>query len=280
MLRLRQEHPVRLLCRIFNVSPSGFYSWLSRDDGPKAAEEMRLVQLMEKIHLGSRKNYGSPRVHQILRGIGESISEDKVARLMRKYGIRARTKRKFRCTTDSKHKYPVAANKLDQKFKASEANRIWVGDITYIGTDEGWLYLACLMDIFSRKIVGWAFSERIDRELVIRALKMAVNSRNPTNGLLHHTDRGSQYASHDYQELLDLFGMDPSMSRKGNCYDNSMMESFFATLKREHVYWEKYETRAQAKQSVFHWIEATYNRERIHSGIGYLTPEQFETKCA
>ena len=274
------SYSVSMLCRLFGVSRSGFYSWLSRDDAPRDQEEFRLVRLIEKIHQGSRCNYGSPRIARILDGMGETCSTAMVARLMRKYGIRAKTKRKFRHTTDSNHRLPVAPNKLAQNFTASRIGEKLVGDITYIHTDEGWLYLACVMDVFSRKIIGWKLRSRMTKDLVSDALTMAVRRAKIAPGALFHSDRGSQYASLSFRRVLDCFRLDQSMSRRANCYDNSMMESFFATLEKEFVHCEKFVTRDQAQSAIFEWIECYYNRERIHSGIGYLTPCQAEAMSA
>lgn len=272
-------YPTSLLCKLFDVSKSGYYEWKSK---PKLdeTEEFRVVRLIEKIHQGSRGTYGSPRIFQILKGMGENCSEDKVARLMQKFGIRSRTKRKFRHTTDSNHKLPVAENKLNQNFTASRPGEKIVGDITYIPTDEGWLYLACVLDVYSRKIVGWKLRNRMTKDLVVDALKMGARNLKVCPGAVFHSDRGSQYASLSFRRVLDIFGFDQSMSRRGNCYDNSMMESFFATLKKELVHNVKFVTRAEAQKAIFEWIEVFYNRQRIHSGIGYLTPAEFEAKCA
>jgi putative transposase len=201
---------------------------------------------------------------------------NRIARLMRKDGLYAKTKRKFRVTTDSSHKQPVAANILNREFNPARPNQTWVSDITYIWTAEGWLYLAIVMDLFSRNIVGWSMSERMTRQLAMDALTLATKRRNPARGLLHHSDRGSQYASEDYQALLHKFGMVCSMSRAGNCWDNAPAESFFSSLKRELVFHNNYQSRAQARQSIFDYIERFYNRRRIHSSIGYLTPSEYE----
>jgi putative transposase len=209
---------------------------------------------------------------------GISCSQKLVARLMKSHQIAAKRKRKFVVTTDSKHDLPVAENKLNQEFTATKANKKWVTDITYVWTREGWLYLAAVLDLFSRKVVGWAMDANMERGLVIRALQMALLTRKPEKGLLHHSDRGSQYASNDYQKLLSNNWMDCSMSRKGNCYDNACMESFFATLKQELVYHRQYQTRKEAKQDIFEYIQVWYNRKRRHSALGYLSPEQYENK--
>jgi transposase InsO family protein len=199
---------------------------------------------------------------------------------MQRYGIRAKTKKKFKATTDSKHRLPVAANLLDRKFIPNKPNSTWAGDITYVWTREGWLYLAVVMDLFSRKIVGWAMEPTLSRELALKALRMAIRQRQPGTGLLSHSDRGSQYASHDYQALLNTYGIVCSMSRKGNCWDNSVVESFFGTLKQEHVFFCDFMTRDEAKRSVFEWIEGFYNRQRLHSTLGYRSPEEYERLTA
>jgi putative transposase len=258
------------------VSLSGYHAWRKRPASLRKSEEFRLIRLIEKVHLGSRKTYGSPRIHAVLIGLGEECSRPKVARLMNRYNIRARAKKKFKATTDSKHKLPVASNHLARNFRPATPNTAWAGDITYLWTKEGWLYLAVVMDLYSRKVVGWAMEATLSRELAIKALRMALRQRQPDNGLLSHSDRGSQYASRDYQSLLKTYGIVCSMSRKGNCWDNSVAESFFGTLKQEHVFHEKFETRQEARRSIFEWIEGFYNRTRLHSTLGYRSPEEYE----
>jgi transposase InsO family protein len=234
---------------------------------------------MQVIH-GDRdmKNFGSPRMHQELLARGHRVSENTVATLMREHGLRASCSRKFRVTTDSQHGLPVAENVLDRQFVQESADRVWLADITYVWTREGWLYLACVLDTYSRMIVGWSMSERMGKDLVLDALRMALGRRRPDagSGLMHHSDRGSQYASAAFQELLREEKITCSMSRKGNCWDNAMMESFFATLKKERIYQEDYATRPQARASVFDYIERFYNRQRRHSALGYLSPAQYE----
>lgn len=232
--------------------------------------------MIKEVHQESRENYGSPRVHRALLSRGEKCCVNTVARYMRENDIAAKTKRKFKHTTDSNHSYPIARNVLDRQFEQTEPNRAWVGDITHIRTREGWLYLATVLDLFSRKIVGWSMSCRIDRHLVIDALKMAVSNRRPPPGLIHHSDRGSQYASGDYQALLKEHGMICSMSRKGNCWDNAVMESFFHSLKTELVHHENFATRDEARAAIFEYIEVFYNRVRLHSSLGYLSPAHYE----
>jgi transposase InsO family protein len=269
------------MCQMLAVSRSGYYDWLGRDTSPRKLAELKLARTIEDVHKGSRQTYGSPRVCRALKAMGHSASEGRVARTMRKYGIRAKTKRKFRPrTTESNHNLPVAPNRLARDFNVQAENRVWVADITYVPTREGWLYLATVMDLYSRKIVGWAMNDRMPKELALDALRMAYNRRSPPPGLLHHSDRGCQYASGDYRTLLAKHGSVASMSRKGNCWDNAPMESFFHTLKTEHIFWEDYATRRQAQQSIFWWIEAYYNRERLHSAIDYRTPEAYERESA
>jgi transposase InsO family protein len=264
------------MCSVLGVSRSGYYDWLTRDSSSRMLAELKLARVIEDIHKGSRSTYGSPRVYRELKAIGYPCGRGRVERTMRKYGIKAKTKRKYKATTDSKHNFAVAPNLLDRKFAVECQNKAWVADITYISTREGWLYLAAVVDLFSRKVVGWAMDKRMTRELTLDALKMAIIRRQPEAGLVHHSDRGSQYASDEYQGLLSAHGMLCSMSRKGNCWDNAPMESFFHTLKTEHVYWEDFVTRGQAKQSIFEWIEVFYNRRRIHSTLDYVTPEAYE----
>lgn len=273
----RDDCRLQPMCKAMRVSMSGYHAWRRRPPSERRQDELRLVQLIEKIHMGSRQTYGSPRIHAVLNGTGETCSEDRVARLMRKHGIRAKTKKKFKATTNSKHKLPVAANTLNRDFAPSEPNKAWAGDITYLWTREGWLYLAVVIDLFSRKVIGWAMEPTLSRELALKALRMAIAARNPNTGLIAHTDQGVQYASGDYQSLLKLYGIICSMSRKGNCWDNSVVESFFGTLKQEHVFFCDFATRDEARRSVFEWIEGWYNRERLHSTLGNVSPEAYET---
>ena len=238
-------------------------------------------QLTAAIHTTfkkSRGTYGAPRIHAELKSQGMECSRPRVARLMRKAGIRARRRRTYKVTTTlSKHNYPVAPNTLNRQFWAGGPDEKWVGDITYIPTKEGWLYMAAVLDIYSRKVVGWAMDKHMEQELVASALQMAAMHRRPGEGLLHHSDRGSQYAAHDYQQLLDAHKMQVSMSRKGDCYDNAVMESFFSTLKAECAT-GVYSSRAEARQSIFEYVEVWYNRRRLHSALGYSSPEAFEQR--
>ena len=235
-----------------------------------------LIEEIKKIHEKSRRTYGSPRITEELNDNGIKCGKKRIARIMKKSGVRAKIKRKYKATTNSKHNYPVAENLLKQDFTTSGINKVWASDITYIWTYEGWLYLAVIMDIYCRKIVGWAMSERQTKELVKQAFLQAVLRYSPEPGLIHHSDRGSQYASYEYQDLLKGHGVIQSMSKKGDCYDNAIVETFFHTLKTELVYREEYRTRNQAKKSIFEYIEVWYNRQRRHSSLGYKSPLAFE----
>jgi transposase InsO family protein len=264
------------MCKVLEVSPSGYYAWRKRPESATVVRRRRLTVMVKAIHEQSRQNYGSPRVFKELQARGERCNVKTVARIMRKNEIVAKRRRKFKVTTDSNHRLPVAKNLLDRKFTVTAPNRVWVTDITYIPTWEGWLYLATVQDLFSRKIVGWSMQPRMTRQLVIDALEMAVDRRRPEPGLLCHSDRGSQYASDDYQAVLARHGMVCSMSRKGNCWDNAVMESFYSTLKTELIYHEVFHTRDEARRAVFEYIEMFYNHFRRHSTLGYLSPVDFE----
>ena len=264
------------MCRVLDVTRSGYYAWLKRPKSRRKISNEELYQHILRIYQLFDRRYGSLKITHHLRNEGILCNKKRVARLMKQHGLQAKGKRKFKATTNSKHNYPVAENLLNQDFSAQRPNQIWVADITYIGTGEGWLYLAAIMDLYSRQIIGWAMDSTMTRQLVIDAFKQAIGRRKPPAGLIHHSDRGSQYASHEYQKLLKKHQCIPSMSRKGNCYDNACMESFFSTLKRELVYDERYETRNQAKSSIFQYIELFYNRRRLHSKLGYKTPYEFE----
>lgn len=264
------------MCNVFDVSRSGYYVWLKQPESRKTQEDQVLSEVIKEIHLESHRTYGSPRIHEELLRRGKRHGRNRIARLMRKDGLRAKTRRKFKATTNSKHDLPIAPNLLDRDFTPERPNQVWVADITYIWTGEGWLYLAIVLDLFSRAVVGWSMSERMTKKLVIDAFTLAVKRRNPPPGLLHHSDRGSQYASKGFQSLLLKYGVICSMSRKGNCWDNAPAESFFSTLKRELVFLCQYFTRAQARQSIFSYIERFYNRKRIHSTLGYRTPNEVD----
>lgn len=266
------------MCQILQVSRSGYYAWHQRQ--PCVTEKWRetLVEKIRTIHKEMKGRYGSPRMHAELISRGVSCSLNTVAKVMKSQGIRAISHRKFRVqTTDSKHEFPVASNTLDQDFTASTPNEVWLADITYIRTREGWLYLAVVVDLYSRLVVGWSMSTTLESRLVVDALHMAVIQRYPDKGLLAHSDRGRQYASEHYQRLLAEHGIECSMSRAGNCYDNAPMESFFASLKKELVHHEDYATIEIAKASVFEYIEVFYNRIRRYSALGYVAPAEFES---
>lgn len=269
-----------MMCRVLKVSRSGYYAWRGRPESERDVENRRLVDRIRIVHKKSRKTYGSLRVHSQLVLDGERCSRGRVERLMSANGIRAKGRRKFVATTDSKHDLPVAENVLGREFSVAEPDRVWVSDITYIPTDEGWLYLAGVVDLCSRTAVGWSMSEGLERQLVMDALKMAYLRRRPCKGLIHHSDRGSQYASADYRQLLSDYGMQMSMSRKGDCWDNAVMESFFGTLKKELVHHRRYRTREEARREIFEFIEIFYNRQRLHSSLGYLPPAEYENLIA
>lgn len=269
-------HRVATLCRVIGISKSGYYAWRHRPPNRRSEENRRLTQQIQIAFDQNRRNYGSPRIYTELRDEGILCSENRVARLMRKAGIRVEPVRRFRATTDSAHSVPVAQNYLGRQFTAEAANTKWASDITYLWTTEGWLYLAVVIDLFSRQVVGWSLQATLHKELVLDALEMAVQGRKPDAGLLHHSDRGSQYASLAFQESLMRAGAACSMSRKGDCWDNAVAESFFSTLKRELVSRENFGTRTEARLAVFEWIEVWYNRKRRHWALGYLSPEAFE----
>jgi putative transposase len=261
-----------MLCSALQVSDSGFTSW-QRSDGPKKwLSDSALLKRIREIHEETKAAYGSPRIYQELKGLGIPVSKGRVERLMRENGLRGRHKRRFKATTDSKHTLPVAPNRLEQNFVTERPDQTWTADITYIATAEGWLYLAVILDLYTRQIVGWAMRERMTKELVIDALRMAWFRRRPPPGLIHHSDRGSQYCSHDFQKQLAAYGMLASMSRKGNCWDNATSESFFNSLKNERVHGSRYETRDEARADLFDYIEVFYNRSRRHSALGGQSP--------
>jgi transposase InsO family protein len=274
----KASYPIAFMCVRLEVSTSGFYAWRKRPPSARVLEDTQLGAEIRASHADSKGRYGSPRVHRDLNAAGTRVGKHRVARLMRENGLCGRRKRRYRHTTDSNHAMPVAPNMLDQDFTADAPNEVWVTDITYIPTGEGWLYLAAILDLYSRRVVGWSMSERITRQLTLDALTMALRARKPPRGLVHHSDRGSQYASGDYRAALDAAGIDCSMSRRGNCYDNAVAESFFATLKTELVHDADWGTRGQARSAIFDYLEVFYNRRRRHSSIGYVTPEEFELK--
>jgi putative transposase len=277
----RADYPVKIMCGVLDVSPAGYYAWRARQESQRSAANRALLDDIERVHRDSHGCYGSPRVHRELKAQGHGASRGRIERLMRRHGIRAIMARPRRVrTTDSRHDLPIAPNLLDRNFIAAAPNRIWLADITYVETDEGWLYLSTVMDLYSRRIVGWAMRDHLRTELPLAALRMAIASQRPGTGLIHHSDRGVQYASHDYRAALAPHGIIASMSRKADCYDNAPMESFFHTLKTERVHHRKYATRAEAQRDIFAYIEGFYNRTRRHSAIGYISPIEMQLKAA
>ena len=272
-----ESFEVAAMCETFNVSRSGYYSWKKRPASATSQRAESLTAEIEEIHLKRKEVYGSPRVHQELLDRGYECCVNTVAKLMRNAGVRAKTKKKFIATTNSNHDRPVAENVLDRQFdSATKPNEIWLSDITYIWTDQGWMYLAVVLDLFTRKVVGWSCADSMTSQLVCDAMQNAIDRERPEGNVLCHSDRGSQYASECYQKLLKGNGFTCSMSRKGNCWDNAPMESFFGTLKKELVHHERYETRVEARRSLFEYIEAFYNTIRKHSALGYKSPIQFQ----
>jgi len=267
------------MCRWLAVSRAGYYAWASRPEAARTILDRALVVEIKAIHAATRRAYGSPRMHAELRARGHEVGRHKVARLMRLNGIRAKRKRAFCRTTDSDHGFKPAANVLERQFRPNKPNAVWASDITYIPTGEGWLYLAVVLDLYSRRVIGWGMGPRLDRQLALSALKMAAAAR-PTAGVLHHSDRGVQYASGDYQAALTEAGMTCSMSRRGDCWDNAVVESFFSSLKTELIGDEMYATREIAKAAIFEWIEVFYNRRRRHSSLGYVAPAEYEEMYA
>ena len=272
MKEMRPVCPVPVMCRFFKVSASGYYAWLKRPPSKRSQEEGRLEAEIRAAHRRTRGTYGPERLQYDLAANGVRVGIMRIRRIRKKLGIRCKQIRKFRATTDSKHALPVAENLLDQNFTVEAPNETWVSDITYVPTDEGWLYCAAHKDLFNGEIVGYALGSRITMDLVSRSLVRAVKARRPPEGLIHHSDRGSQYCAIDYQKFLTRFGMKPSMSRRGNCYDNAPMESFWGTLKNELVHHHHYRTREEAKKEITEYIEVFYNRERRQKRLGYLSP--------
>ena len=276
--RHRRSYPLALMCGMLQVSTSGFYDRSKREPSKRRQRRYKITQAAARSHFESHRIYGYRKVWQDLADQQIFCCPETVRRVLRQSGLFSRTKRKFVATTDSNHSQPVAENLLERDFSATAPNQKWLTDITYISTRGGWLYLAAVLDVFSRKVVGWSMSERIDTELVKSALHMATKQRLPAAGLLHHSDRGVQYASDAYQQALDDLGIVCSMSRKGDCWDNAMMESFFGSLKTEWVYGREYQTREEAKQDLFKYIEMFYNRQRRHAALGYISPAEFERR--
>lgn len=286
----KEEFTVELMCRVLNVTRAGFYAWQARQQagpGPRQRRRQELVEKIRRAYQESRSVYGSPRVHRKLKAQGQSVCENTVAKLMKEQQIQAVTHKRFGVrTTDSAHAYPVAPNLLERNFDQALPDQAWAADLTYVSTGEGWLYLASVIDLCSRKIVGWAMADHMRAELCTEALEMAIKNRRPAEGLIHHgstelaevSDRGVQYACREYRGLLENHGIQCSMSAKGDCYDNAVAESFFRTDKTELVYQQEYPTRAQAKRSIFEYVEVFYNRKRSHSSLGYKSPVQFEAE--
>ncbi len=270
--------PVATMCRALCVSATGFYGWRQRPESARVGEDRRLGLLVRESHARSRKTYGSPRVHAELKARGVRVGRKRVMRLMRQQALEGRRRRRFVRTTNSNHGLPVAPNLLDRDFSAERPNQRWAGDITYLRAGDNWLYLAVVLDLFSRFVVGWAVSRSIDEDLVDKALRRALERRCPDAGLLHHSDQGSQYASHDYRALLKAYGITCSMSRKGDCWDNAVVESFFATLKTELG--ESFESDEDAERKLFDFIEVFYNQQRLHSTLGYMSPGAWERQAA
>ncbi len=264
------------MCRVLSVSRSGYYTWRSRAESRRTIENRRLDARIKAIYKKHKGRYGSPKITEELHDEGFSVSKNRVARLMRTAGLRAIVRRKFRVTTDSKHSHPVADNILQRDFSASEPNTTWVSDITYIATQHGWMYLTVIIDLFSRMVVGWALSSSLSHEMVVTALKRAIRSRRPGKGLVFHSDRGVQYACSGFREELNKHEFIQSMSRKGNCWDNAVAESFFSIIKSELIHHERFKDPQDTLAAIFEYIEVYYNRKRKHSTLGYQTPEQFE----
>lgn len=278
MKKYQDEFSVCLMSRVLNVSPSGYYAWLSRHPSNREKENIMLAKKINVIFEKERYRSGAPRITKQLKNQGEKVSRHRVARIMRENGWRAKAAKKFKATTNSNHSLPVAPNLLNQNFEAHKSNEKWVSDITYVWTDEGWLYLAVVLDLYSRMIVGWALSERMTTELVSNALTMALWRRHFPKGVIVHSDRGSQYCSKDYQQLLVKNQLICSMSKRGDCYDNAAMESWNHSFKVEAIHGERFKTRADAKLHIFDYIDVYYNRKRLHSKLGYVSPEFFEVE--
>ena len=276
----KAHFPVAMMCRLLDVSRSGFYAAQKRPVSAHEVDDQRLAVEVAAVHEESRKTYGSPRVYAQLKYRGISVGRHRVARLMREQGLRSRRARRFVHTTDSSHELPIAPNLLAREFWPTSPDSAWSTDITYVPTGQGWLYLAVVLDLFSRRVVGWVMSDKIDRELTLSALRMALSARAPKDGLLHHSDQGVQYVADDYQLALDAAGIWCSMSRRGNCWDNAPTESFFGTLKSEFIHHERFATREDASARIFEFIEVFYNRERLHSSLGNKSPAQFENEAA
>jgi len=268
------------MCRVLEVSRSGYYSWSGHQVSIRQRDNDRLLVHIRQAYVRGRGTYGSPRITAELRSDGIACGKNRVARLMRQNGIKAKTKRRFKATTKSRHELLVAENLLNGRVAAEASNQVWVSDITFIWTREGWMYLAAILDAFNRQIVGWSMGDTLSHGILADALEKALRRRKPGVGLIFHSDRGTQYASYAFRDLLDRYGFVPSMSSTGHCYDNALMESFFHTLKTELIYFEKYRTRQEARGSVFEYIEIFYNRTRRHSSLNYCSPAEFEKRAS
>lgn len=276
--RRRNQYPVKLMCQLLKVSRSGFYAWQSRPESQRAQDDLTLLEAIRRIHAASGGVYGAPRIHAELIEEGYQCGRHRVARLMRQAGLCGCPRRRFKVTTQRDPSHAVADNLLEQDFSASRPNERWAADITYVSTQQGWLFLAIVMDLYSRRIVGWSMDRWNSRHLAINALNMAIEQRQPEGVLLHHSDRGAQYTSDDFRDELAKHGIECSMSARGNCYDNAVVESFFGLLKRERVNRTRYLTREEAEADIFDYIERFYNRKRSHGYLGYLSPVDYENR--
>lgn len=270
------SYPKRVACRALGVSSSGYYRWMSAKPSKRHLENVILLDTARKIHLQSKETYGSPRIHAALTRSGNRCSRGRIERLMKQNSIIARRKKRFRSTTNSDHGYQISPNLLNRSFNTKTPNEVWASDVTYLWTKEGWLYLGVTLDLFSRRVIGWSMDKRLDAKLVVKGLDMALTNRRPNNQLIHHSDRGKEYACRQFRERLTSEKIQQSMSRKGDCWDNAVVESFFKSLKSEigHIF----QTREEAEAQVFEWIEVFYNRQRLHSSLGYMTPTEYEMK--
>jgi putative transposase len=271
-----QEHRIAAMCRVLHVSRSGYYAWRTRPECPRARENRQLLARIRAIHARSREAYGIVKTHRALRDEGSGCGQNRVARLRQAHGIVAKRMRRFRLAYAARNSEPAAPNLLDRHFTVDQPDRAWVGDITFVPTREGWLHLAVLLDLYSRRVVGWAMSARQNRQLVIDALSMAIERRKPKPGLIHHTDQGIVYAAASYRAIMKARHMIPSMSKKGDCYDNACAESFFSGLKNELIWDQDFKTRAEARSAIFEWIEVFYNRQRLHQTLDYISPVRYE----
>lgn len=266
------------MCQVLGVSKGGYYEWRDRPQSKQAKRKEKLTAQIKRVYMESKRRYGSPKITKVLNQKGWNVSQKTVTRIMHENNLRSKTVKKYKATTNSKHSYPVYPNLLNQQFQVDEPGKVWVGDITYVWTKQGWLYLATIMDLFSRRIIGWDMRDRMNKDLTITALKRAIAQQPPKEGLIHHSDQGSQYAANEYQAILRNYKITTSMSRKGNCYDNACIESFHGVLKRELIFHERYQTREEAKKSIFTYIMTFYNYKRIHSAINYMSPMAYEKR--